>query len=99
MLGSSQAIQRHVVSRQNAVGPIRPLLGLREGGLGRYSAFLNHIARRYLGVSSRSELILAPEGTGHNSVFERPAFVVEQVQRMIPFVGELEARDAGFLRA
>ncbi len=75
------------------------ILGLREGDLDRYIAFLNYIRRRYLDVSSRSELILALEGTGHNFVYERRGFVVEQVRRTIQLGGDLEARDAGFLRA
>ncbi len=71
------AKQRDMVSR---------MMGISDQDIGRYVEFMALTRKRYLGISSRSEYITSPEGTGHNFPYERPDFVVEQVHNMIDLV-------------
>ncbi|MGH8251245.1 MAG: alpha/beta fold hydrolase [Steroidobacteraceae bacterium] len=48
----------------------------------RLQRFYARTRERYLATSSRSERIIAPEGTGHLFPFETPEFVADVVRRM-----------------
>lgn len=48
----------------------------------RMSRFFGRNRERYMLVSSRTERVVAPAGTGHNFLYERPDFVVEVFRRI-----------------
>ncbi|MGE0101535.1 MAG: alpha/beta fold hydrolase [Blastocatellales bacterium] len=58
-------------------------MGVRDDEVPRAMNFLKHTRKRYLSISSRSEFIKAPDGTGHNYPYEAPGFVVEQVRNIL----------------
>lgn len=54
---------------------------------------------RYLATSSRSDLVRAPSGTGHNFPYQVPEFVVETVRRVVASAGEARRPERGPQRA
>ncbi len=58
-------------------------LGIADSEVSRALSFLKHARKRYLAISSKSEFIKAPDGTGHNYPYEAPDFVIEQVRRIL----------------
>ncbi|OXI42052.1 alpha/beta fold hydrolase [Burkholderia aenigmatica] len=58
-------------------------MGVDEAGFERYLALMTASRGRYVSTSSRSELIHAPAGDGHNFPYESPDFVVQVVGRML----------------
>ena len=47
------------------------------------ASFFAHVRERYLAVSSRSQRIVAPAGTGHNFVYEAPEFVIALMRELV----------------
>lgn len=58
-------------------------LGISDGEVQRALSFLKQARKRYLAISTKSEFIKAPDGTGHNYPYETPEFVVEQMRRIL----------------
>ena len=57
----------------------------------RFVAFLDSTRERYLSASNNSKRIIAPEGTGHNFVYEVPDFVIETMRDVVRDVNEADA--------
>jgi peptidyl-dipeptidase Dcp len=49
----------------------------------RFTRFLHAVREYYLRASSNSHRIVAPEGTGHNFVYERPDFLTDTVRGIL----------------
>jgi pimeloyl-ACP methyl ester carboxylesterase len=62
---------------------IQAQLGIPGHEIARAVGFLKRSRLRYLATSSRSELVRAPSGTGHNFPYQVPEFVVETVRRVL----------------
>ncbi len=58
-------------------------MGIRDEEIPRAMNFLKRARKRYLAISSKSEFIAAPAGTGHNYPYEVPDFVVEQARKVL----------------
>jgi pimeloyl-ACP methyl ester carboxylesterase len=58
-------------------------MGIRDDETPRAMNFLKRARKRYLAISSKSEFIKAPDGTGHNYPYEAPEFVAEQVRNIL----------------
>ncbi len=57
----------------------------------RFVAFLDATRERYMAASNNSKRIIAPEGTGHNFVYEVPDFVIETMRDVVADVNKAEA--------
>lgn len=62
---------------------VQAQLGIPGHEIARAVGFLKRSRLRYLATSSRSELVRAPSGTGHNFPYQVPEFVVETVRRVL----------------
>jgi pimeloyl-ACP methyl ester carboxylesterase len=58
-------------------------MGITDDEVPRALNFLKHARKRYLAISSKSEYIQTPAGTGHNYPYETPEFVVETVRKVL----------------
>jgi pimeloyl-ACP methyl ester carboxylesterase len=67
----------------DTTAPVVKGMGVKDEEIPRALNFLNHARKRYLAISSKSEFIKAPDGTGHNYPYEAPEFVVEQVRNIL----------------
>jgi hypothetical protein len=72
-----------VIPDDPVAGEIQAQLGMSGHDVGRAVNFLKRSRLRYLATSSRSELVRAPSGTGHNFPYQVPEFVVETVRRVV----------------
>ena len=61
----------------------------------RFVRFLQATRERYLDMSNNSTRIYAPEGTGHNFIYERPDFLPEAMRRIVAEVNAASAARAG----
>ena len=58
-------------------------IGVTEAETERARQFLEQSRMRYVRISSKSELIHTPDGTGHNYPYETPEFLLEVVRRAV----------------
>lgn len=61
----------------------------------RFIAFLKTTRERYLNASTNSTRIIAPEGTGHNFIYEDVPFTVDTMKRV---VSDVKAADEEYQR-
>ncbi len=59
------------------------LWGIEGKDLDRLESMFNRTRERYLAISTRSQHIITPNGTGHNFPYERPDVVVNTVRKPI----------------
>ncbi len=75
----------YLITPENDTTPqsIEQQLGIKGDDLARALNFLKRARMRYLGISSKSELIHTPAGTSHNYPYEVPEFVLEHVRNVL----------------
>ncbi|MGH9838614.1 MAG: alpha/beta fold hydrolase [Blastocatellia bacterium] len=75
----------YLITPENDSTPqsIEQQLGIKGDDAMRAFNFLKRARVRYLAISSKSELIHTPAGTGHNYPYEAPDFVVETARRVL----------------
>ena len=65
----------------------------------RFEQFLAATRERYMLASGNSTRVVAPEGTGHNFVYERPDWLVETMREIVADVSAgIASRDDEYLR-
>ena len=62
----------------------------------RFRDFLYMTRERYMAASSNAHRIVAPEGTGHNFIYEDPAFLIETMKRIHEEVGSATISDEDY---
>lgn len=77
-----------VIPDDPVAAEVQAQLGIPGHEIARTVGFLKRSRLRYLATSSRSELLRAPSGTGHNFPYQVPEFVVETVRRVVASAGE-----------
>lgn len=85
--GELEDIPLYLVAPKDADPQTVPYSQMVAGGPGpradRFAAFLKATRERYLDASSRSTRIVAPDGTGHNFVYEDIQFTVDTMKRVV----------------
>jgi predicted enzyme related to lactoylglutathione lyase/pimeloyl-ACP methyl ester carboxylesterase len=69
-------------------------MGIPDAEVARALRFLQHARQRYLAISSRSEFIRTPDGTGHNFPYEVPDFVLATVRQVLARIRAPQAGSA-----
>jgi pimeloyl-ACP methyl ester carboxylesterase len=82
-----------VIPDDPIAGEVQAQLGIPGHEIARAVGFLKRSRLRYLATSSRSELVRAPSGTGHNFPYEVPDFLVETVRGVLARIREASRPD------
>ncbi|MEO1034289.1 MAG: alpha/beta fold hydrolase [Pseudomonadota bacterium] len=88
-------IPLYLVAPKDADPQTVPYAQMVAGGPGpkaeRFTAFLKSTREKYLNASSNSTRVVAPDGTGHNFIYEDIPFTVETMQRVVDDVKSARA--------